>query len=764
MVTLTGVGTVVLGASQAANGNYTAATASTSFAVSANVSISPITPSNQTMAPGQQTFSATASGGPTNTLTWTATEGTITSSGVWTSPNSAGTYTIEATSVDNPSVYVTTTATVTIPVITTQPVSKNVCAGYSPSFSIGASYANSYLWTKGGTSVGTGSTLTFNEVSTASNGSYICTVTNGAGSVVSNTATLNVMTPTTLTITSNPSSVSVYATQTATFAVSASGTGTLSYQWYTGTPGSGTMISGATSSTYTTGALTTSNSGTKYYVTVTDPNCTNTTLTSTAATVTVTNTDTAVPPTIIIQPTGQTASVDGTATFSVTASGPGTLTYQWYRVPFETAAYIATNGPTAGVAVSNATSSTYTVPSSETAESNDGDNYYVMVQNAYGSAQSIKAPLAVGNGILLQITGQPQTVYVASGSLASFSATATCTGCIPAYQWYWGAPGATSFTALTDGAVSSGTLNGTTVSGAMTSSLTLENVPATASGGIFYVIVTSTSDGTTKISGTNPITSGNAALFVGSLGTISNLCSTSWVLNGTKSGVSSAGYSNGNVPYQNTSACTIEMTNDQGTEAAAVYWPTLISTAKFTVSFTVAISAGASPADGFTMILADPSQGATTSSMGRTGEGLGAAGIPGFVLGFDTYQNGNDNGGPLENTCSDNTNGACDPITVPYMAVGQGATNLWENPWTYVNGNLDTASSTDYSVGTFANATHSYVVTVVSGIMTVTMDGHELFTGKVPLPPVAYLGFTASTGGAMESVTISSLSATVSAP
>ena len=774
-VTLTGVGTVELQANQAANGNYAAATTTTSFTVTANVSITPITPANQTMAPVQQAFSATASGGPTNTLTWSATGGSFIGN-VWTPPDTAGTYTITATSVDNSSVYVTTTATVSIPVITIQPASKNVCVGYSPSFTIGANYATSYLWSEGGSTVGTGSTLTFNDVQTSNNGSYTCTVTNGAGSVVSNAATLNVLTPTTLTITSNPASVSVYATQTATFAVAASGTGTLSYQWYTGTPGSGTIISGVTSSTYTTGALTTANSGTGYYVTVTDKDCTDTTLTSTAATVTVTNTDTAVPPTIVIQPTGQTATVNGTATFSVTASGSGTLTYQWYRVAFSATQL---SNPTAGVAITGATSSTYTVPDTETAQSNDGDNYYVIVQNAYGSAQSIQAPLAVGNGILLQITGQPQTTYVAANSLASFSVTATCTGCIPAYQWYWAAPGSTSFTALTNGAISSGTLNGATVSGATTSSLTLESAPTSASGSIFYVVVTSTSDGTTKISGTNPLTSSTAGLFVGSLGAIGNptagegLCnynSVNWVLNGTTNGTHTAGTSSGDVPYQNTSACTIEMTNNQGTEAASVYWPTLISTAKFTVSYTVAIAHtnGQTPADGFTMILANPSQGATTASMGRTGEGLGADGIPGFVLGFDTFQNGNANGGPLENTCpqytGDTTNMACDPITVPYMAVGQGATSLWENPWTYVNGNLDTQNSTDYPIDTFTSATHTYVVTVVNSIMTVTMDGYELFTGTVSLPPVAYLGFTASTGGDEEEVTISALTAAVSAP
>jgi hypothetical protein len=775
-VTLTGTGTVVLQASQAASGNYTSATATTSFTVVANVSISPIVPANQTMAPGQQTFSATASGGPTNNLTWTASGGSITSGGLWTSPDIAGTYTITATSVDSPSVYVTTTAILSDPVITVQPVSKNVCAGYSPSFTIGANYASSYLWSHGGSTVGTSQTLTFDNVSTASNGSYTCTVTNGAGSVVSNAATLNVLTPTTLTITSSPSSVSVYATQTATFAVAASGTGTLSYQWYTGTPGSGAAISGATSGTYTTGALTLANNGTTYYATVTDADCTGTTLTSTAATLTVTDTDTAVPPTIITQPTGQTATVGGTATFSVTASGSGTLTYQWYRVAFS-----STEGsiPTAGVAITGATGSTYTVPASETEQSNDGDNYYVIVLNAYGSAQSVRAPLAVGSGILLQLTGQPQTEYVAANSLASFSVTATCTGCIPMYQWYWVAPGSSTSTALSDGSISSGTLNGATVAGSDTSSLTLLNVPSSASGSVLYVVVTSTSDGSTQISGTNPISSSTAALFVGSLGAIGNpttgdgLCnynSVNWVLNGTKNGSPSAGTTSGDVPYQNTSACTIELTNNQGTEAAAVYWPTLVSTAKFTVTYTVAIghTNGQTPADGFTMVLANPSQGATTSSLGRTGEGLGANGIPGFVLGFDTFQNGNDDGGPLENTCpqytGDTTNEACDPITVPYMAVGQGATNLWENPWTFVNGNLNTQSSTDYSAAAFASATHTYVVSVVNSVMTVTIDGYELFTGTVPLPPVAYLGFTASTGGAMESVTISNLTATVSAP
>jgi hypothetical protein len=729
------------------------------------VTISPITPAAQTMAPAAQTFGATASGGVTNNLTWTATGGSF-SGDVWTAPNTPGTYTITATSVDEPSVHVSTTATVSAPVITQQPASKNACTGYNPTLSIAANYAATYQWYFNNNPAGMGPTLTLSNASSSDNGNYTCTVSNNAGSVTSNVATINVVSSTPLTITTQPSAVSVYATQTATFSVGANGTGTLAYQWYTGAAGSGTPISGATSSSYTTPPLTAANNGTSYYVTVTDTDCTDTTLTSTAATLTVSSTDTAVPPTIVTQPIGQTANVGGTATFSVTASGAGTLTYQWYRVAYSPTELSA---PTAGVAVEGATSNTYTVPTSETAQSNDGDNYYVIVTNNYGSAVSNRVVLATGAGIVLQITGEPQPEYVAANTLASFSTTATCTGCIPEYQWYWYAPGSTTAVALTDGAVSSGALSGATVAGSATSSLTLQNAPSTATGGIFYVIVTSTSDGTTQIAGTNPLTSSTAGLFVGGLGTIGNtamegggLCnsgSAKWVLNGTNPGTSS-----GDVPYQNTTDCTIELTNDIGDEHAAVYWPTLISTANFSVSFTVAIAHDTSkglPADGFTMVLADPSQGATTASIGIEGEGLGANGIPGFVLGFDTFQNGDLENGSDTGAVSGEP---WDPATVPYMAVGQGAGALWENPWTFVNGDLDTQNSTDYTDTAFTNATHNYVVSVVNNIMTVTMDGYELFSGTVSLPPSAYLGFTASTGGEEEAVTFSNLTATVSAP
>jgi hypothetical protein len=49
-------------------------------------------------------------------------------------------------------------------------------------------------------------------------------------------------------------------------------------------------------------------------------------------------------------------------------------------------------------------------------------------------------------------------------------------------------------------------------------------------------------------------------------------------------------------------------------------------------------------------------------------------------------------------------------------------------------------------------------------MMTVTMDGLQLFSGNVTVPPVAYLYFNSSTGVSSEQAVISNFSATVTAP
>ena len=70
---------------------------------------------------------------------------------MWTAPTTAGTYTITATSVDEPSVSVTTTITISAPIINIQPQSQHVCTNSGllllPS---AASYASSYQWKSNG--------------------------------------------------------------------------------------------------------------------------------------------------------------------------------------------------------------------------------------------------------------------------------------------------------------------------------------------------------------------------------------------------------------------------------------------------------------------------------------------------------------------------------------------------------------------------------------------------------------------------------------
>jgi hypothetical protein len=83
-----------------------------------------------------------------------------------------------------------------------------------------------------------------------------------------------------LSITTQPASQSVTVGQTATFTVAATGTGTLTYQWNK----NGTAISGATSSTYTTPATTSSDNGAQFTVVVSSSTGN---VTSNAATLTV---------------------------------------------------------------------------------------------------------------------------------------------------------------------------------------------------------------------------------------------------------------------------------------------------------------------------------------------------------------------------------------------------------------------------------------------------------------------------------------------
>ncbi len=156
------------------------------------------------------------------------------------------------------------------PTISAQPANESVATGQTATFSVTASGTAplSYQWQKGTTAISGANSVTYTTpaATSADSGSkFSVVVSNAAGSITSNAATLTVTaTAVAPAITQQPASVTVTAGQTATFSVIATGTDPLTYQWLQGT----TTITGATSASYTTPATTTANSGTQYKVVV----------------------------------------------------------------------------------------------------------------------------------------------------------------------------------------------------------------------------------------------------------------------------------------------------------------------------------------------------------------------------------------------------------------------------------------------------------------------------------------------------------------
>jgi hypothetical protein len=156
------------------------------------------------------------------------------------------------------------------PTITTQPASQTVTAGQSATFSVVATGTAplSYQWQKNSGNISGATSASYTTPATAASDSgstFDVVVSNSTGSVTSSAATLTVNPASVApTITTQPTSQTVSAGETATFSVAATGTAPLNYQWLE----NGTAISGATSSTYTTPATTSSYNGDVFQVTV----------------------------------------------------------------------------------------------------------------------------------------------------------------------------------------------------------------------------------------------------------------------------------------------------------------------------------------------------------------------------------------------------------------------------------------------------------------------------------------------------------------
>lgn len=224
---------------------------------------------------------------------------------------------------------------------------------------------------------------------------------------------LDVFYPPGPTISAQPSSQTVTAPATATFSVTAAagGGGTLGYQWQRSTNGGGswanvTTGTGGTTSSYTTPASTVTgsnaNNADQFRCVVTEtggtaPGSTN----SNGATLTVNAA--AAGPTINTQPSSQTVTAPGTATFTVaaTASG-GSLSYQWQRS-------INSGGSWSNVTTgTGGTSASYTTAASSVTggSANSGDQYRCAVTDSNGTVNTSAATLTV-NAAAAGLTSSP---------------------------------------------------------------------------------------------------------------------------------------------------------------------------------------------------------------------------------------------------------------------------------------------------------------------------------------------------------------------
>jgi pectate lyase/pectin methylesterase-like acyl-CoA thioesterase len=220
------------------------------------------------------------------------------------------------------------------------------------------------------------------------------------------------------------------------------GAGTaLSYQWKKGVDD----VPGANSATLSIPSVALSDAG-DYTVVVTDVAGSTT---SNVATLTVTTG--AVAPSVVTDPVGATILVGGSHTFSVTANGTATLSYQWQK---------STNGGTSYSDIAGANSDSYAISGATLA---DAGLYQVVVTNGQGFATSGAAELAILQGPAISV--QPTGGTLNLGGAITLSVTASGTPA-PTYQWKKNGvnlPGATSASYEISGATGANAGNYTVV-------------------------------------------------------------------------------------------------------------------------------------------------------------------------------------------------------------------------------------------------------------------------------------------------------------
>ena len=445
-------------------------------------------PANTTACSGNTATFTVAASGPSVTYAWqvstdggttwvnvtpAATSSTLTLTSVTAAMNNnqyrvvvTGTGGCSTAGINSSTATLTVNASTTI---TTQPANAVICIGSNTSFCVVATGFNiTYQWqlnTSGCSGAGTwtdipgatSSCFNINGATIAMNNfGYRCKVNGACGLLTSNCASLNVNAA--ATITSQPANTTVCSGTNATFTVGASGFG-LTYQWQVSSNGGTTWtdISEQTNASLTLINVTVAMNNNQYRAVVFScgPVGTN----SNAAILSVTP-----PVNILSQPTGVSLCAGNNASFSVSASGVGAVTYQWQ---------VSTNGGTTWTNITGATTSTLNL-SAVTAAMN-GNQYRVVLNGTCTvNLNSDAATLNINTPVT--ITTQPANTSACIGSTATLFINATGTSIT--YQWQVSINGG-AFTNIN---------NGSFYTGVSTNTLVISNVNTSLNGNAYKVI------------------------------------------------------------------------------------------------------------------------------------------------------------------------------------------------------------------------------------------------------------------------------------
>jgi photosystem II stability/assembly factor-like uncharacterized protein len=340
----------------------------------------------------------------------------------------------------------------TPPQVTTDPTNQTVAAGQTATFMAAASgYPPPTVQWKVSTDGGkifsnlsgaTSTTLTLINVTFAMNGNeYRAVFTNSEGSATTNVARLTVQTAP--LVTSDPSDQTVSAGQTATFTASADGNPAPTVQCQVSSDGGNTFIdiTAATSTTLTLSNVQASQNGNEYRAVFTNSVGSATTKAATL------NVQTA--PLVMTNPSSQTVTAGQTATFTASAGGNPTPTVQWQ---------VSSDGGKTFTDISGATSTTLTL--SNVTFAMKSYEYRAVFTNSIGFATTAVAVLTVQTVPLVTTNPSSQTVPVGQTAIFTASAGGNPT---PTVQWQVSSDGGKTFTDLSGATSTTLTLNNITL-------------------------------------------------------------------------------------------------------------------------------------------------------------------------------------------------------------------------------------------------------------------------------------------------------------